>query len=350
MNSLQAETAIKALWHHLDAVRGLFDEGINELMINSPSDVWVEQHGVMIPKSDIVFEPEQIDGAIRVLANLNHKSQSTQREQSILDCRLPGLRIAAARHPVAMRGHSMCIRKHSTHQLTLGDYQKSGAFTRHNRERVQGSSEIPIEIAEKLADGENALVEFFQWVVRTGKTIAVTGSTSSGKTTLLGALLQEVPKELRLITCEDTGELSELQLQLPNLVHLEAVGVSMRELVRLCLRYRPSRIVMGEVRGPEAFDLIRAFGTGHDGGLATWHANSADDAFLALEIMVQMAPEAQNIPISVLRRMIAGTFDFVVHAANVTDVQAPRAPITLLQVLGLKDGWYEFKSLYSRFN
>jgi Flp pilus assembly CpaF family ATPase len=180
----------------------------------------------------------------------------------------------------------------------------------------------------------------------------ISGSTSSGKTTLVGALLDLVQHEDRLIIIEDTGELSELHFDLPNRVHFEsnnALGVSIRDLVRLALRYRPTRIIVGETRGEEAFDVINAYNTGHTGGLVTLHADSAVQALVALETKIRMSPDAKDMPLASLRQQIVSTFPYVVHAANAVGVTPPRAPVEVVEVTGLVGDFYSTRLLYSRF-
>lgn len=346
MDRAVAEHALTVLWEHMHSLRPLLEaDGVQEVMLNTPSEVWAERNGTMQLVPDVEFGADQVDAVIRILANLNGKPDA-----DVLDCRLPGLRIAAARHPVAMRGHSMCIRRHMARKLTLSDYVESGAFDRATGHVEVDAVRIPSSISERMAEGGDALASFLVWAVRAGRNIVVSGSTSSGKTTLVGALLDCVPTGDRLITIEDTGELSELHFALPNRVHFEAVGVSIRDLVRLSLRYRPSRVIVGEIRGAEGFDLMRAYNTGHRGGIVTLHADSATSALQGLETMVRMAPEGKELPLDALRRQIADTFDYVIHAANTPGLSAARAPIEVISVDGVSEGGlYQTSRLYSRF-
>jgi Flp pilus assembly CpaF family ATPase len=296
---------------------------------------------------DLGLQSDQVDAVIKILANLNNKPDSL-----ILDCRLPALRIAAARHPIAVRGHSMCIRKHAARKITIADYVAAGAFTPLAQERVAGAGGLPSAIAVLLEQGGQALADFLAWAVRARKNVLISGSTSSGKTTLVGALLDLVQHEDRLIIIEDTGELSELHFDLPNRVHFEsnnALGVSIRDLVRLALRYRPTRIIVGETRGEEAFDVINAYNTGHTGGLVTLHADSAVQALVALETKIRMSPDAKDMPLASLRQQIVSTFPYVVHAANAVGVTPPRAPVEVVEVTGLVGDFYSTRLLYSRF-
>jgi Flp pilus assembly CpaF family ATPase len=221
MDRQTAAHAAKVLWQHLAPLRPYLDNpAIQEVMINHPEDVWVEEQGVM-RRLDLQLDSDQVDAVIKILANLNNKPDAL-----ILDCRLPGLRVAAARHPIAVRGHSMCIRKHAAQKLSIAYYLDSGAFTPVAQERFVGASGIPAEIAAKLEYGGQSLADFLTWAVRARKNILVSGSTSSGKTTLIGALLDLVQQDDRLIIIEDTGELSELHFDAPNRVHFEPIFLS----------------------------------------------------------------------------------------------------------------------------
>lgn len=344
---------MQVLWEHLALLHPyLYDDTVQEVMINSPRDIWIDSLGVM-KRIDVELEDEQVDAAIRILAGLNQKSDKGDSVAHILDCRLPGLRIAAARYPIAMRGHSMCIRKHSARKLAMQDYLESGAFDPVAFDRVPGGSSMPSDIAAHLQEGGQALADFLKWAVGARKPFLVGGATSSGKTTLIGAMLDLVQPQDRVVIIEDTGELSELHFDLPNRVHFEsneALGVSIRDLVRLSLRYRPTRIIVGEIRGAEGYDMLNAYGTGHPGGACSLHADSAEQALISLETKIRMSPEARELPLPSLRTQIAQTFPYVIHAANVTGVYPPRAPTEVVEVLGVgADGFYVTKRLYSRF-
>lgn len=353
MDRQTAEHAIQVLWQHLAAARPyLEDETVHEFMINSPKDLWVESLGVMRP-IDIKLEDEQVDAVIRILAGLNQKSDKKDEAAQILDCRLPGLRIAAARHPIAMRGHSMCIRKHSARKVAISDYVSAGAFDPLELDRVPGGAMMPAEIRANLHRGGQVVADFLTWAIGARKTFLIGGATSSGKTTLIGAMLDLVPKGDRVIVIEDTGELSELEFDLPNRVHFESnegMGVSIRDLVKLSLRYRPTRIIVGEIRGAEAYDMLNAYGTGHTGGACSLHADNGAQTLISLENKIRMSPEARELPLASLRAQIAQTFPFVIHAANVIGVHPSRAPTEIIEVLGVDtNGYYITEPLYSRF-
>lgn len=353
MDKESSRIAHNALWEHLADLRMfLDDESVQEVMINSPRDIWIEQLGVM-KKVDVELADEQVDASIRILTSLNDKNSLSAEPAPIIDCKLSGLRVAAARPPVAVRGASMCIRKHSARKLTIDDYYKSGAFDPLETTRVDGKQRVPDEMKEALRHGGAAMLDFLKWAIRSKKTVLISGSTSSGKTTFIAALLDLIPETDRAIIIEDTSELAELHFDLPNRVHFEAnegKGVSVRDLVKLSLRYRPTRIIAGEVRGHEAFDVMNAYGTGHPGGLLSLHADNATQALVSFETKVRMSQDAKEIPLPVLRQQIASTFHYVIHAANVIGTVPPRAPVEIIEVQDVcANGYYQTESLYSRF-
>lgn len=336
--SAQATLVLKA--HLQPLLPYLDDPDVQEIMINSPSNIWVERAGVVSKIDGISLSEVNVRSAIAALAGMNEKSVS-----DILDARMPGLRIAAALHPVAVHGHAICLRKHSRSKLRLEDYQDRGGFAVIDY--------VPEHLIERPSDasilaGGQGVTDFFHWAVLNHKNILISGATSSGKTTLLNAILAVVPDGDRVLTIEDTAE---LQVAAPNLVSFESnheKGVGIRQLVRLALRFRPDRIVVGEIRGAEAYDLLDALNTGHSGGACTMHADSAVLALARLESMVRMHDDAKQLPLESLRQQIAGTFQFVVHASRRGGV---RGPEEIREVCGLgEDGYYRTKTLFSRFN
>lgn len=313
-----------------DALRPLLpymdDPATQEIMINAPGDVWVERAGTMeriTLEREIGFE--DIRTAAKALASANERDLF-----KVLDCRMPGYRIAAAMNPVAINGPALCIRKHSRKVFALDDYLASGSLSPSLDHAEHGSaqSECPIP-AEAIAAGGEALRDFLQWMIGSYKNFLVAGSTGSGKTTFINALLSAVPAHDRVLTIEDTAELKVIT---PNRVMFEAnpaFKVSIRDLVRLALRFRPDRIIVGEVRGGETFDLLDALNTGHSGGGASIHANSPEDALLRLENLVRMSPESVNIPLVALRQQIASTIHYVIFCSRRGGRPGPRRVIRL---------------------
>lgn len=336
--------ALSILNQHLKPLAPfLLDPEVNEIMVNAPDDVWVEKRGVMV-RQNIALNTHTLDAVITQIANRNSKVAG-----QVLDARMPGMRVAAARTPTAIRGPMLCIRQHAAKPIPLAAYVANGAF-----------DVVPIDPIDRMAEESRAesmkaamrqggpiIAEFFQWVIERKDNIILSGSTSAGKTTLLNALLDLIPKQERVITIEDTAE---LQTRVPNYVSLEAnpsFGVDVRALVRLSLRIRPDRIIVGEVRGAEAFDLLDALNTGHNGSAVSFHSNSSELAIPRLESMLRMAPETQNWPLTDLRRQIAATFRYVVHAQRVGQSRGPRE---IREILGVDPatGLYITRLLFSK--
>lgn len=277
----QLEDSLSPIWH-------LLDSDIQELMINGENDIWVEMKG-KLTRVDIPLSKQSIESAIHLLGRMNEKDVKAKNGDSVIDARIPGFRIAACIHPISVRGPSICIRKHNPIVLTLEDYIKQGALTEDD--------------CDLLRD-----------IVRQHKNILIVGGTSSGKTTFFNALIKEIDPSERILTIEDT---QELQVVSPNWVALEAnhqKGISARELLKLSLRYRPDRILVGEVRGGEAYDLMQAANTGHDGVMATLHASSAAKGLSRLENLIMTAD--LNLPSHAIRHQIADTFNYVIFLAR----------------------------------
>jgi len=216
----------------------------------------------------------------------------------ICDARLPdGSRVNVIAPPLAIDGPSLTIRKFKKDKLTLDQLVKLGTIT---------------------PDGATIL----QIISRSRCNVLVSGGTGSGKTTLLNCLTRYIDHDERIITCEDAAE---LQLQQPHVVRLETRPpniegegeITMRDLVKNCLRMRPERIIVGEVRGPEAFDLLQAMNTGHDGSMGTLHANSPREAISRLESMITMG--GFQLPVKTIREMISGSIDVIVQTERLRD-------------------------------
>lgn len=289
MDHLATAAALRALTHALAPVREYLEDPLTqEIEINGPDDVWVERAGVQA-KVPVSISATQLETAISVLARLSDKDAKAGTADGIIDARMDGFRVAAALPPTSVRGPSMCIRKHNPVHLTLDDYVQSGALSAEWAERLRA-------------------------MVRSHKNLLVAGGTSSGKTTFVNALLAEIPAEERILTIEDTPE---LKVSAPNWVSLESntqAGISTRDLVRLALRYRPDRVIVGEVRGGEAFDLLDAANTGHDGVIATLHASSSFDALSRFETLILRA--GIDWPHRAICAQIARTIDFVIFMAR----------------------------------
>lgn len=296
-------------------------ETVQEIMINGPDDVWIEESGKS-SRVDIKLDAMTISSAIDVLARIVGKTADKDGPTAIIDARLEGLRFAAALETVATNGPSICIRRHHPVVLTLADYLASGGIDQRQ-------------------------LDLIRTAVLSRKNFIISGGTSSGKTTFLNAAIGLIPTRERVISIEDTREIN---VKAPNWVAFEAneqAGITIRHLVRLALRYRPDRIVVGEVRGPEAFDLMQAMNTGHDGGFATIHANSARDALARLEGLVLTCDIGW--PLEAIRDQVGRTFDYVVHLER-GNLDGVRRVVEIAEMYGYDHDRrdYNFKLLKER--
>jgi P-type DNA transfer ATPase VirB11 len=321
------------------------DDSVNEIMINSHGNYFIESGG-NISRVEVNLSPNAIDAAIRAVMTINSKDTSY-----IMDARLPGIRVACALPPVAVHGPLMTIRKHSRNRYSLLDYVKQGSFDRKGGGRRAANAEDAAMEEEAAKEGGLALANFLRWAVRSHKNILIAGGTGSGKTTLLSSCLMEIPDDERIITCEDTNEITLAQ---PNIVQLEAYAapnatpITIRDLIRLCLRSRPDRIVVGEIRGQEAYDFLDAMNTGHSGSLCTIHADSAFLALRRLESLVRMSPTSANLPLADMRASIASAIHYVIYQARDGGVRAPEQVIALDGIT--TEGDYKWRKIYDRYD
>lgn len=259
------------------------DETINEIMINGPHDVFIRQRGPD-RKIDVHLPAKAIETAITLLASMSDKTVGSNAR--ILSARLPGFRVEACLPPVAVKGPSMCIRRHASRILTLADYIASGTIT-------EGQAHLIQEIVDSRAN------------------FLIAGGTFSGKTTLMNCILSLINPDHRLFVVE---QVQELKLSAPNAVLFECdpeQGVTARRLVKMGMRYSPDRILLGELRGEEAYDWLDASNTGHPGSAATIHADSAPEALNRLESLVLMADS--KMPYEAIQQRIAQTVNYVLH-------------------------------------
>lgn len=312
---LHAQTLLR---NTLKSISSFMDDpDVQEIMINGENDVWVERKG-QVSKADIQIPDIDIRSAITVLARLENKEAKEGSKESILDARLEGMRVAAAMAPTSIRGASIAIRKHSSVHLSLDDYVANGAMPQSAADMLRSF------IAER-------------------KNIIVAGGTSSGKTTALNALIAEIDNTDRVLTIEDTPELKVLTPNWVPLMSNEQEGISTRDLVRLALRYRPDRIIVGEVRGGEAFDLLDAANTGHEGSIATIHANGALSALSRFESLVLRS--GVQWPHEAIKAQIGETFHYVVFMAR-RNGKRVLAEIMALKGYGFEAKQYEYEFLY----
>lgn len=297
---------IRSLLHPLAHL--MDDESVQEIMINRPrsegvaEDIWVERHGVMTKESIPEIDTHRLLGIITALGKLSQKDVKPNSIDSIVDAKIEGFRIAACLAPISVDGHSMVIRKHGSILLDTLDYAKAIV----GREIVQ--KELEPEVNPSDADSVN---NFLNWIISNQKTFIVSGGTSSGKTSFLNSMLSKVDTKERVMVLEDT---SELKFKVPNMIRMEAnsqAGVHITDLLKLALRYRPDRIIVGELRGGEAYDFLQAINTGHDGGACSIHANNPVGALKRLETLVLKA--GTDWPFSAIRSQVASTVDYVVQ-------------------------------------
>jgi type IV secretion system protein VirB11 len=264
---------------------------ITDILINRPGEVWYEQVGAGLQRHEA---PTVTDTMLQRLAQqiAAASSQGVNREHPLLAAALPGgARVQIVGPPATRTGVALAIRKHVVADLTLEDYVQAGAFTGTKRADSGARPAIDAQLAQLLAAGD--IPGFFRRAVQGGKNIVISGGTASGKTTFLNALLKEIPAHERLIVIEDTPE---VQLGRANAVGLVAVKselgesrVGIDELLQASLRMRPDRLLVGEIRGPEAFTFLRAVNTGHPGSITTVHADSPRGALEQIAFMTLQA-------------------------------------------------------------
>jgi pilus assembly protein CpaF len=286
-------------------------DDIADIMVNGAGTVYIEVGG-RIQRTGIRFRDNQqlLNICQRIVSQVGRR---VDESSPICDARLAdGSRVNAIVPPLAIDGPALTIRKFKKDKLTLDQLVKFGAITPHG-------------------------AEILQIIGRCRCNVLISGGTGSGKTTLLNCLTNYIDDDERIITCEDAAE---LQLQQPHVVRLETRPpniegegqVTMRELVRNCLRMRPERIIVGEVRGPEAFDLLQAMNTGHDGSMGTLHANNPREALSRCESMITMG--GFSLPSRTIREMICASIDVIIQAARLRDGSRRITHIT--EVMGME--------------
>ena len=306
----------------LDVLQNLMeDESITEIMINGPDKIFIECAG-RLKKLDIRFESrEKLFQVIqKIVGDCN---RSVNEASPIVDARLKdGSRVNVVLGPVAMNGPILTIRRFAERPITM-------------EQLIEWESITP-EAADMLKK-----------MVEAGYNIFISGGTGSGKTTFLNVLSGFIPADQRIVTIEDSAE---LQIQgIENLVRLETRNenvegchaITIRDLIKASLRMRPDRIVVGEVRGAEAIDMMTAFNTGHDGSMSTGHANSAADMVSRLQTMILMGME---IPLTAVKQQIASAVDLIVHLGRLRDKS--RRVLEIVEVDGFADGEICLNSLY----
>lgn len=306
----------------LDVIQPLLDDSsITEIMVNGPENIFIERNG-RIARYERTFETrEKLEDVIQSIVS---KVNRTVNEFSpIVDARLrDGSRVSVILQPIALNGPILTIRKFPGETMSMEELVRLGSLT--------------WEAAQALAQ-----------MVRARFNIFVCGGTSSGKTTFLNALSGYIPADERIVTIEDSAELQVENVE--NLVRLETRNanvegkgqVTIRELIRASLRMRPDRIIVGEVRGGEALDMLQAMNTGHDGSLSTGHANSPKDLLSRLETMVI---SGAALPLEAVRQQIASALDVIVHLGRLRDKS--RRVLEITEVAGFRHGEIQLNPLY----
>lgn len=298
------------------------DDTINDILVNGPDDVWIERAGILEKTSKEFVSNEQLtDIAKRLVARVGRRIDDGS---PLVDSRLPdGSRLNVVIAPIALDGTSVSIRKFSKNKKTLQELVNFGSMTRE-------------------------MANFLIIAARSRVNIIVSGGTGSGKTTLLNALSNYISHSERVITLEDTAE---LRLEQPHVVRLETrlAGVehtgevTMKDLVINALRMRPERIIVGECRGGEAFQMLQAMNTGHDGSMSTLHANSPRDATSRLESMVMMSNA--TLPLEAIRRNIASAVNIIVQASRLND--GSRKIVNITEIMGMENGQIVLQDIFS---
>lgn len=304
----------------LDSI--MADDDITEIMVNGPDKIFIEKKGRLLRLEQSFENERRLEDIIQKIVGM--AGREVNQANPIVDTRLPdGSRVNVVLPPIARNGAIVTIRKFSKTPMTVEQLIKYGSITK--------------DIAAVL-----------EKLIYAKYNIFICGGTGSGKTTFLNALSNYIPKEERVITIEDSAELQIVGLD--NLVSLETrnanasgVGqVTMRDLIKSSLRMRPERIVVGEVRGAEALDMLQAMNTGHDGSLSTGHANSTRDMLSRLETMVMQGSE--GLPLAAVRQQIASAVDIIIHLSRLRDHSRKTMEIT--EVTGYENGEIQLNPLY----
>lgn len=308
----------------LDVLQELIeDETVTEIMVNGPDAIFVERGGRLGKWDKSFTSREKLEDVIQQIAG--RCNRVINESMPIVDARLEnGARVNAVISPVALNGPILTIRRFPDSPITM--------------DRLIALGSLTCECAR-----------FLKALVRARYSIVIGGGTGSGKTTFLGALSDYIPEDERIITIEDNAELKIQGVE--NLVRLEAkmanmegtVSVSIRDLIKTALRMRPDRIVVGEVRGGEAVDMLQALNTGHEGSLSTAHANSARDMLSRLETMTLMGVD---LPLEAIRRQIASGVDILIHLGRMRD--KTRKVLEITEVCGYEKNEIITRTLFRR--
>ncbi|MCG8439487.1 MAG: CpaF family protein [Pseudomonadales bacterium] len=297
------------------------DDSISEIMVNSRDEIFYEKSGVL-QKSEVTFTDDSavVSAIERIVSSLGRRIDESS---PMVDARLKdGSRVNAVIPPLALKGPNITIRKFMKERLTSDHLLRFGSM-------------------------DEKMVEFLELAVEQKKNILISGGTGSGKTTLLNVLSNFIPDGERIITVEDAAE---LKLYQPNLISLEARPsnqegkgeVTIRDLVKNCLRMRPDRIVVGECRGGEALDMLQAMNTGHDGSLTTIHANTPRDCLSRIEVLVLMS--GMELPVQAIREQITSAIDIIVQQTRFSC--GSRKVTSITEVNGIEAGVIQLSEIF----
>ncbi len=298
-------------------------EEITEIMVNDYDEIFYEKNGQLFCGDRHFESKERFEDMIQKI--VSDAGRAVNRRKPICDCRMrDGARVNVVLEPIAAHSPVLTIRRFGKEVYTLDDLVQKGSFS-----------------------AETA--EFLSACVRARMNLFISGGTGSGKTTLLNALSLEIPKEERLITIEDARELNfqgranwvALEARMANAAGEGAVRI--RDLIRASLRMRPDRIIVGEVRGPEAIDMLQALNTGHDGSLSSGHANSVEDMQFRLETMVMSGQE--GLPLQAIRQQIGSAIDLFIHLSRMPDHSRKLVSIKELYV---EEGQLRYHPLFEK--
>ncbi len=312
-----------------DSIRGfgildsiMKDEQITEIMINGPNDIFVEKKGTLFKLEQAFDDERQLEDIVQKI--VGQAGREVNQANPIVDTRLPnGSRVNVVLPPISLNGATVTIRKFSKKPMTIQQLLKYGSITE--------------EVAHVL-----------ELLVKAKYNIFISGGTGSGKTTFLNAVSHFIPHDERVITIEDSAE---LQIEgIENLVRMEtrnanasgSGAVTIRDLIKSSLRMRPERIIVGEVRGGEALDMLQAMNTGHDGSLSTGHANGTKDMLSRLETMVLQGSE--GLPLEAIRQQIASAVDIIIHLSRLRD--KTRKTMEISEITGYEQGEIKVNPIY----
>jgi len=299
----------------------LNDEDVTEIMVNGPKQVYIERGGKLYMTNVVFRDDEHVMHIIdKIVSPIGRRIDESQ---PYVDARLhDGSRVNAIIPPLSLKGPTITIRKFATNPYDINDLMRFGTLTPQ-------------------------MSKFMEAAVKARLNVIISGGTGSGKTTLLNVAASFIPHNERIVTVEDAAELKLGQDHVVSLesrsVNIEGKGaVTIRDLVRNCLRMRPDRIVVGEVRGGEALDMLQAMNTGHDGSLTTGHANTPRDMLARLETMVMMA--GMELPVKAIRQQVASAVDLIIHVSRLRD--GSRVVTHMTEVLGMEGDTIQLQDIF----